>query len=73
VPGFAAAVPVYPREGIRLVVKRAKTALESLGPEEAAKVLAGLVRKHPELTAEAEELAAREDSGSVGPSSFAGG
>lgn len=46
------------REGIRLVVKQVKTALESLGPEEAAKVLAGLVRKHPELTAEAEELAA---------------
>ena len=40
------------------MVKQAKTALESLGPEEAAKVLAGLVSKHPELTAEAEELAA---------------
>jgi hypothetical protein len=41
-----------------MVVKRAKTALAALRPEEAAQVLAGVVRMHPELAAEAEELAA---------------
>jgi hypothetical protein len=35
-----------------------KTGLASLGSEEAAEVLARLVKKHPELVAEAERLAA---------------
>jgi hypothetical protein len=44
--------------GIESVARRVKTALASLGHEEAAEVLARLVKKHPELVAEAERLAA---------------
>src|ERR1022692_4007095 len=45
-------------EGIRSVARRVRTALASLGPEEAVQVLAELVNRHPELAAEAEKLAA---------------
>ncbi len=40
------------------MARRARTALTSLGPDEAAQVLTELVKKHPELAAEAEKLAA---------------
>lgn len=46
------------REGIRLAARRARTALTSLGPDEASRVLTELVNKHPELAAETEKLAA---------------
>ena len=40
------------------MARRARAALTSLGPDEAAQVLTELLRKRPELAAEAEKLAA---------------